>query len=121
MSDYVIHKSGKGWYRPDACGYTFIASEAGLYSLQDAIDYTHPNGPDGPRDGLTYKLKSSVEAPSTCSDEATIFDLKRQVSDLTDAKEKLSSELSSALAKIEALEAEASGVESALSIMEYMR
>ncbi len=51
---YNIHKAGRGWYRPNANGYTMDRAQAGLYTLNDALRHTHPNGPKGPRDGLTY-------------------------------------------------------------------
>jgi hypothetical protein len=50
---YLICKNGM-FYRPDSSGYTSAKSEAGRYSLNMAIDITHPNGPDGPCDGMTY-------------------------------------------------------------------
>ena len=57
---WLIHKAGRGWYRPDAKGYTMNASEAGRYSHKDALAYSHPNGLDGPRDGLTIKHESEL-------------------------------------------------------------
>lgn len=54
-TQYHILKGGY-YYRPDAQGYTANKSEAGLYSLEEAISYSHPNGPNGPRDGITYEL-----------------------------------------------------------------
>lgn len=56
---YLICKYGM-LYRPDSCGYTSAKSEAGRYSLNEAIDITHPNGPDGPRDGMTYIHETDV-------------------------------------------------------------
>lgn len=50
---YLIRK-GAYYYRPGSCGYTSKISEAGRYTLEEAISLTHPNGPDGPRDGLDY-------------------------------------------------------------------
>lgn len=50
---YLIRKDGY-YYRPNCQGYTTDVNEAGRYSLEDAIRYTHPNGKNGPRDGLSY-------------------------------------------------------------------
>lgn len=57
---YLICKYGM-FYRPNCQGYTSVLAEAGRYSLKDAINYSHPNGPTGPRDGMTYIHES--EAP----------------------------------------------------------
>lgn len=65
---WLIHKAGRGWYRPYAKGYTMNASEAGRYSHKDALAYSHPNGLDGPRDGLTIKHES--ELPPAPEDDA---------------------------------------------------
>src|SRR5690606_24248146 len=48
-------KSG-AYYRPNAAGYTYNVAEAGRYTLDEAIRHSHPNGPDGPRDAITYEL-----------------------------------------------------------------
>jgi len=74
---YLIRKSGV-FYRPDSCGYTRAKAEAGRYSLKDAIDITHPNGPDGPRDNMRYIHESEVLDPRA---------------DLSDAKDKRIEEL----------------------------
>lgn len=58
---YLIHKSGRGWYRPNAKGYTSCVDEAGRYTHADAMSYSHPNGWDGPRDGITVKHESEVQ------------------------------------------------------------
>lgn len=52
---YLIRKGG-AFYRPNAQGYTSVRSEAGRYTLAEAIRHSHPNGPDGPRDGIDYFL-----------------------------------------------------------------
>lgn len=52
---YLISKGG-AYYRPNAQGYTTSRAEAGRYTLAEAIRHSHPNGPDGPRDGITYEL-----------------------------------------------------------------
>lgn len=56
---YLIRKGG-AFYRPNAEGYTRNPSEAGRYTLDEAISHSHPNGPDGPRDGITYAHESEV-------------------------------------------------------------
>lgn len=60
---WLIHKAGRGWYRPNAKGYTGCLAEAGRYSHEDALDYSHPNGWDGPRDNITIKHESEVARP----------------------------------------------------------
>jgi len=50
---YVITKGGY-YYRPNAQGYTTDVEQAGRFTLHEAIQYSHPNGPDGPRDGIDY-------------------------------------------------------------------
>lgn len=52
-AQYLIKKRGY-WYRPNAQGYTGSKSDAGRFTLDEAERLTHPNGPDGPRDGLSY-------------------------------------------------------------------
>ena len=59
---YLIRKGGY-YYRSDAAGYTLSKAEAGRYTLADAVAYSHPNGPDGPRDGITYELDDSTAQP----------------------------------------------------------
>ena len=58
---YLIHKAGRGWYRPDAQGYTLDPRQAGRYSFDEAVAHSHPNGPFGPRDGITVKNESEVD------------------------------------------------------------
>jgi hypothetical protein len=50
---YLIRKYS-GYYRPNSQGYTGSAIQAGRYTLAEAESITHPNGPDGPRDGMSY-------------------------------------------------------------------
>ena len=50
---YLILKRGM-YYRPNAQGYTSNPGEAGRYTLAQAVFHTHPNGPDGPRDGMSF-------------------------------------------------------------------
>ena len=56
---YLIRKQG-AWYRPNCSGYTISAIQAGRYSLDEAERYTHPNGKDGPRDGMHYVHEDDV-------------------------------------------------------------
>lgn len=58
---WLIHKAGRGWYRPNAQGYTSDPSQAGRFSHKDAMEYSHPNGPNGPRDGITIKHECEVQ------------------------------------------------------------
>lgn len=57
---YLIRK-GSFFYRPNAQGYTSDPDEAGRYSLDQAESLTHPNGLDGPRDGLTYVHENEAD------------------------------------------------------------
>jgi hypothetical protein len=57
---YLIRKHG-GYYRPNSQGYTGSAIQAGRYTLAEAESITHPNGPDGPRDGMTYIHEDDVK------------------------------------------------------------
>ena len=57
---YLIRKGGY-YYRPNSQGYTVSKDEAGRYTLKEAINITHPNGPDGPRDGMSYELSAAKE------------------------------------------------------------
>jgi len=59
---YLIRKQGS-WYRPNASGYTCSAIQAGRYTLAEAERYTHPNGKDGPRDGMDYVHQDDVADP----------------------------------------------------------
>ena len=56
---YLIRKYG-GYYRPNCQGYTRFKEDAGRYTLAKAIRESHPNGPDGPRDGMTYIHEDDV-------------------------------------------------------------
>ena len=55
---WMIWKDTRGWYRPDAAGYTYDPSQAGRYSYADALAHSHPNGINGPRDGMSIKHES---------------------------------------------------------------
>ena len=61
--EYVIRKGGY-FYRPKAEGYTSNANDAGRFSLKQAILHSFPNGPDGPRDGITYELATRTPDPT---------------------------------------------------------
>jgi len=63
---YLIRKGG-AYYRPNAQGYTVNIAEAGRYTLAEAESYSHPNGPDGPRDGISY-----MPAPAPAAGEAVV-------------------------------------------------
>lgn len=56
---YLIVKRG-AYYRPMCQGYTASAIQAGRYTLAEAERYTHPNGPDGPRDDMRYIHEDDV-------------------------------------------------------------
>ena len=56
---YLIWKQG-AYYRPKSQGYTRGAINAGRYTLSEAESITHPNGPDGPRDGMFYVHEDEV-------------------------------------------------------------
>lgn len=60
---YLICKGG-AYYRPNAQGYTRDVAEAGRYTLEEAVSHSHPNGPDGPCDGITYMLAASLQVPT---------------------------------------------------------
>lgn len=51
--EYLIRKGGF-FYRPNAEGHTNNWKDAGLFTIHDAELYSHPNGPSGPRDGITF-------------------------------------------------------------------
>lgn len=57
---FLIQKYG-GYYRPNSSGYTSSAIIAGRYSEEEAENITHPNGPNGPRDGMTYIHEDDVK------------------------------------------------------------
>lgn len=69
MTEYLIRKSG-AWYRPNSAGYTNNIAEAGRYTLAEAIAITHPNGPDGPRDNMSYE--PAPYSPSSSVDEVAL-------------------------------------------------
>jgi hypothetical protein len=111
---YLIFKQGGGYYRAGCHGYTLDAAEAGRFSLDKAVSYSHPNGPDGPRDGITYKHESEIMPDSNCESDLRIHDLTQERDALREGQEMLSQELTQALDKIDTLEAEARGTQKAL-------
>jgi hypothetical protein len=56
-AEYLIRKGGF-FYRPNSQGYTPSVLEAGLFTHEEVIKLTYPNGPDGPRDELSYHHRS---------------------------------------------------------------
>lgn len=118
-SNFVIHKAGRGYYRPHAKGYTVDLSEAGRFTHSDAVAYSHPNGSDGPRDGIRFFHIDDVESDN-CELEVEIFNLKRERDNLRTGMEMVTEQLSNALAKIETLEAERSGIDKAIEFTNSM-
>jgi len=59
-SDAWYVKKGGYYYRPKAQGYTPHIWEAGRFTYEEAYSHSHPNGPDGPRDGITMGKTSNV-------------------------------------------------------------
>jgi len=58
--EFLVFKAGRGWYRSESQGYTNFKFDAGRYTEKEAISITHPNGEDGPRDGMYYRHESEV-------------------------------------------------------------
>lgn len=58
--NYLIIKQGY-YYRPNSSGYTSSAICAGRYTKDEAESITHPNGPEGPRDGMHYIHESEIK------------------------------------------------------------
>ena len=52
VRSYWILKRGL-FYRPNSQGYTAEWIEAGIYTLDEAMRESYPNGRHGPRDGIT--------------------------------------------------------------------
>jgi len=86
---WLIHKRHRGWYRPEAKGYTANTSEAGRYSLTDALSYSHPNGMDGPRDGLTITHESDLPLPKPTDAADRIEALEAENERLREALERI--------------------------------
>lgn len=64
---YLITKGG-AYYRHNAEGYTRNMAEAGRYTLTEAVLHSHPNGRDGPRDGIDYEPAPPVATPEPAGD-----------------------------------------------------
>ncbi|MBS7669375.1 hypothetical protein [Croceicoccus gelatinilyticus] len=75
---YLIRKAGY-YYRPNSQGYTTEISAAGLYTLAEAERITHPNGPDGPRDEMSYEL-----APPTRVEADQVDYIKQRIAELVE-------------------------------------
>lgn len=58
--EYLIFKSGRGWYRENSQGYTNFIFDAGRYSLTEVMAICQPNGEDGSRDGTTFKHQDEI-------------------------------------------------------------
>lgn len=74
---YLIRKHG-AWYRPRGEGYTSSAISAGRWSLEEAEHLTHPNGRDGPRDGLSFIREDEVD----CDDWRAFSALSQRIAEL---------------------------------------
>ncbi len=83
--EYLIRKGGF-FYRPNAQGYTSSVHEAGLFTEAEAIKHSHPNGPHGPRDCISYHHRSAFPALARAIPVSP-----DQVALLADANEDLSS------------------------------
>ena len=78
---YLINKRGL-WYRPNSQGYTSTAIEAGRYTKEEVESITHPNGIDGPRDGMFYVHIDDVNCPNFAAHRARITALEAEVARL---------------------------------------
>lgn len=76
--EYLIRKGG-AYYRPNAAGYTNNVEEAGRYSLEDAIRHSHPNGPNGPRDGIDYMPAPARQSLSLPGDVGMLCDFADKI------------------------------------------
>ncbi|MBB4859679.1 hypothetical protein HNO88_003008 [Novosphingobium chloroacetimidivorans] len=74
-AEYLIRKGG-AYYRPNAEGYTNDRRRAGRFTLAEAISHSHPNGPDGPRDGITYEAAPAVGGRVTFCGKQIMIDGK---------------------------------------------
>ena len=71
---WLIHKDGRGWYRPDASGYTSNPAEAGRYNYYEALRHSYPNGKTGPRDGIKIFHEHYVPNAAAPSDPHLLRD-----------------------------------------------
>jgi len=74
---YLVRKGGI-FYRPDARGYTSDRARAGRFSLVEAVKHSHPNGMNGPRDGMSYELD---ETTGDQGDAAIAEAIRQSISD----------------------------------------
>lgn len=51
------------WWRPDACGYTEVASEAGRYSEAEAVRYVVASAQCGIREQVTTMVAAPENWP----------------------------------------------------------
>ena len=86
--EYFIIKRGL-YYRPDNCGYTDRPILAGLYTKEDAINTSHPNGPDGPRDGMFCKHHSEVGDSDWLAFKVLVDANQNQAARIAELEEKL--------------------------------
>ena len=84
---WLICKAGRGWYRPNAQGYTPFVREAGRYTLDEATRHAHPNGPDGPRDGITIHHISTLSEPVAPDPSPEVLALRAERDRLREALE----------------------------------
>jgi len=85
--EYFIRKKGL-YYGPDNRGYTDRPILAGLFTLEDAISASHPNGPDGPRDGIRYFHESECRDADYVAHKALkarVLELEAQIKAALDA------------------------------------
>ena len=68
---WLIIKAGRGWYRANAEGYTVDPRDAGRFSYEDAVWHSHPNGPNGTRDGILMHHESTVPGSGACANDKT--------------------------------------------------
>ena len=71
---YLIRKYG-GYYRPNSQGYTDSALTAGRYTKAEAESISHPNGPNGPRDGMSYIHEDDVKCENLAFHRAALSTL----------------------------------------------
>lgn len=75
---WLIYKAGRGYYRPNAQGYSSSPLEAGRYTRETALSYSHPNGLDGPRDGMSIIHESKLPPPVESQSPALIAALSER-------------------------------------------
>lgn len=76
---YLIKKGG-AYYRPNSEGYTTSALTAGRFTKDDAEKFSHPNGPNGPRDGMSFHHQDDVICENLAFHKARIAELEAQLS-----------------------------------------